>query len=96
MKEFNLKLSDITPVLTNEQEQEILLQVLSIFDGDWCLILTGLSGTFNQKSEPILDLQDRVEKLRRMIGTINNNRVSRWQQEYFKHEALTKTSIKGE
>ena len=92
MKEFNLKISDLSPNITHEQEKQLVLQTLSIFDGDWCHILTGLSRTFNQKSEPIKDLQTRVEKLRNMVGTINNDRVSRWQQEYFNHQA----SINGE
>jgi len=90
MKEFTLKPNDIPINLTPEQEKAIVSQVLSIFDGDWCFILTGLSMNFNQKSERIIWLHDRVEKLRQMVGEINNERISLWQQEYFKHESIEK------
>ena len=74
-----MKIVDVEPNITREQEREIALMTLDFFDGDWCFILTGLSRTFNQKSEKILNLQDRVEKLRRRVGKINNERISRWQ-----------------
>ena len=96
MKEFNLKINDLSPNMTPEQEKALILQTLSLFDGDWCHILTGLSRTFNQKSKPIQELQNKVQKLRNLVGSINNDRISRWQQEYFKYEATENDLKKGD
>ena len=88
MNEFTLKISDMPPNTTPEQEKELAMASLSIFDGDWCFILTGLQSCFNQESRKIQELISKVNILRDLCGEINNIRVCEWQKEYFKHQEI--------
>jgi len=80
---FDVKISDIEPNITREQEREIALLTLSMFDNDWVHCIASIKSRYNLESESIQNTLSKLGKLRDCCGGINNNRVSRWQGMYF-------------
>jgi len=80
---FDVKISDIEPNITREQEREIALLTLSMFDGDWVHCIASIKSRYNLKSESIQNTLSKLGTLRDYCGKINNNRISRWQGMYF-------------